>query len=456
MNSSPHPGRPWALRGASIQIDPLFPYYADRSPDSIADELVLAGYRNVHYFIVNEQRVDARLVEALQKREIAVWALVLGNGTFSVEHAPPEWASWRMELLRPINDGFERFSHFSQDYIAWKKEVLSVVLDHVPFDGIEIAEPYFPEWNGLERGVYGDIGPLAAQSFRERYGEDMPEFRDADSARYYTKVPKLYEAWVDLRVDAVNHLVHELINGEQGARAIRPDIKVATWSLAVRDELAAQRLREWQGLDPISMIGLVQPDLHMLQTHWPDWMKRGLPADYIRDYEPLAAPIREQYPDLPLGIQADIGSRASMIKGRRWLDEFAHQANTLGYRTWTAYEYHIGGYMYAEPPLPSSGLRLSDHEVMITYNKRVDPESVGGVLLYHLTGLSKPQEWKVAQSAVDGNRLFLRFNKALPQTPFQLEIRDIRDTPNLWLLKGRKANKTPRKTRVSIIRPAQS
>lgn len=446
-------GRPWALRGASIQIDPLFPYYADRSPDSIADELVLAGYRTVHYFVVNEQKVDLRLVEALQRREIAVWALVLGNGTFSAEHAPPLWKQWRMELLRPINDGFERFSHFSTEYIEWKKEVLSYVLSNVPFDGVEVAEPYFPEWNGLERGVYGDVGPLAAQAFRARYGEEMPEFRDTSSSRYYTRVPELYEAWIDLRVDAVNGLIHELINGAKGAREVRPDIQVATWSLAVRDDDAARKLREWQGLDAVSMIELVKPDLHVLQTHWPDWMKRGLPADYIREYEPLAASIRERYPDLPLGIQADIGSRASMIKGRRWLDDFEHHAYALGYRTWMAYEYHIGGYMYAEPPLPSSGLRLDDAEVMITYNKRIDPDSIGEVLLYPSSGMSRPQVVKVTGSAVDGNRLFLRFARALPETPFQLEVRDVRDTPELWLLKGRKANRTPRRTRVSIIRP---
>ncbi|WP_046213226.1 hypothetical protein [Paenibacillus wulumuqiensis] len=452
MNDSIYRSRPWAMRGASIQIDPLFPYYADRSPDSIADELMLAGYRTVHYFVVNEQKVDQWLVEALQKREIAVWALVLGNGTFSVEHAPPSWASWKMELLRPINDGFERFSHFSADYIQWKKEVLSYLLENVPFDGVEVAEPYFPEWNGIARGVYGDVGPLARQAFRERYGENIPEFVDESASNYYKRVPDIYKAWTDLRVDAVNHLIDELINGERGARQVRPDIRVATWSLAVREADAVAKLREWQGLDPLSMIERVRPDMHVLQTHWPDWMKRGLGVDYIREYESVAAPIRERHPDLPLGIQADIGSKASMIKGRRWVDDFEHQAYALGYQTWTAYEYHIGGYMYAEPPLPSSGLLLDEDEVMITYNKRIDPDSVGSVLLYPSTGLSKPRECKVSHSAVDGNRLFLRFTRPLPAAPFQLEIRDIRDTPDLWLLKGRKANRTPRKTRVTVIR----
>lgn len=451
MNTPLQRNRPWAMHGASIQIDPLFPYYANRSPDSIADELALAGYRTVHYFVVNEQQVDVLLVEALQRREIAVWALVLGNGTFSVELAPEAWSSWRMELIKPINDGFERFSHFSTDYIQWKKEVIAYLVENVPFDGIEIAEPYFPEWNGIERGVYGDVGPLAQQAFKDRYGMDMPNFTHSSAANYYTKIPYIYERWVEMRVEAVNGLIHEIINGEHGARDVRPDIKVATWSLAVRDAEATKKLREWQGLDALAMIDLVKPDMHMLQTHWPDWMKRGLPSNYIRDYESIAAPIRALHPKLPLGIQADIGSKSSMIKGRRWIDEMEHHAYSLGYQNWAAYEYHIGGYMYAEPPLPSSGLRIAPDEVMIIYNKRIDPHSIGTVTLYPATGLGKSYELKVSQSAVDGNRLFLRFNRTLPNTSFQLEVKDVSDTPDLWLLKGKKANRTPRKTKVFIV-----
>ncbi|MBJ8192779.1 N-acyl-D-glucosamine 2-epimerase, partial [Bacillus cereus] len=83
--------KPWALSGPSIQIDPLFPYYANRSRDSIADEIALAGYQTVHYFVVRENEVDGALVAAFQRRGIAVWAMVLGNGSFGVSQLPPEW-----------------------------------------------------------------------------------------------------------------------------------------------------------------------------------------------------------------------------------------------------------------------------------------------------------------------------------------------------------------------------
>src|SRR5690625_2051945 len=61
-----------ALHGKSIQIDPGFPYYQNRSVESIVDEIELAGYNSVHYFVVNENDVNGRLIDAFRKRGIAV------------------------------------------------------------------------------------------------------------------------------------------------------------------------------------------------------------------------------------------------------------------------------------------------------------------------------------------------------------------------------------------------
>lgn len=177
----------WALEGPSIQIDPTFPYYQNRSRDSVAEEIELAGYRTVHYFVVKETAVDGELIDCLHRRGIAVWALVIGNGTFSTAGLPPEWPSWKMGLMKELNDGFVRFSPFSEAYVQWKKEAVARMLRDYPFDGIEVAEPYFPEWDGLRRGVYGDIGPAAQQAFKEKYGFDVPEFANRFAANYYER-----------------------------------------------------------------------------------------------------------------------------------------------------------------------------------------------------------------------------------------------------------------------------
>ncbi|MGN7360172.1 N-acyl-D-glucosamine 2-epimerase [Paenibacillus sp. SAF-054] len=442
-----------AMDGPSIQIDPLFPYYLNRSADSIAEEIQLAGYRIVHYFVVNEHEVNGELIEAFHRRDIAVWAMVIGNGTFSTSHLPPEWREWRMGLLKELNDGFERFSPFSSAYVQWKKEAVARMLLEHPFDGIEIAEPYFPEWDGIRRGVYGDIGPAAQQAFDEKHGLAVPEFVNRFAANYYKKTPETYAKWIDFRVEAVNGLIDEIINGSGGARAVRPDILVATWSLAVDGgAVSTLRLKEWQGLDSISMIGRVKPDLHMLQTHWPDWMKRNLKPDYPRSYEGFAAPIRAAFPELPLGIQADIGSRTNMVKDRAWLNQFQNTVYDLGYHTWTAYEYHLGGYMYDDPPVPLTAGTRGDSEVVISFNKRIDPDSSGRIVPESDCGghAEDEEEIRLEERVVDGNRLRLRFNRLPDRRPFHVELRHVKDVPALWHVKGKRTNEIPDGTWISV------
>ncbi|GAB6991613.1 hypothetical protein [Paenibacillus pini] len=444
--------RTWALGGPSIQIDPLFPYYLGRTADSIAEEIELAGYQTVHYFVVNENGVNAELLEALHARGIAVWALVIGNGTFSTSHLPPEWQTWRMGLVKELNDGFVRFSPLSKDYVAWKKQAVAKLLQDHPFDGIEIAEPYFPEWDGIRRGVYGDIGIHAQQAFREQYDLEIPDFHNKRSSNYYKKVPETYTKWISFRVDAVNGLIDEIINGVNGARSVRPDIMVATWSLAVDGgAVSTLRLKEWQGLDAISMIERVKPDMHVLQTHWPDWMRRNLQSNYVRAYEGFAAPIRSAFPGLPLAIQADIGSKASMVKNRSWLNEFQNTVYELGYDSWTAYEYHLGSYMYEESPEPLRAVLQGETQLVISFNKRIDPEYIGSLLFYTSEVRGEIiHEIQIEERLVDGNRIVLRLSNP-PKVPFAVEVSGVKDTPDLWFIPGKKANEIREGIRLMVV-----
>ncbi|UVI29508.1 N-acyl-D-glucosamine 2-epimerase [Paenibacillus spongiae] len=439
------------LKGPSIQIDPLFPYYRNRSADSIAEEIELAGYRSVHYFVVNENVVDKALIDAFHGRGIGVWAMVIGNGTFSTADYPDEWPSWQMGLLKETNDGFQRFSHFSPGYARWKKAAMVKLASGYPFDGIEIAEPYFPEWGGIERGVYGDVGPLAQSAFLKQYGLEMPEFTDSESPRYYLTDTETYMKWAEFRVDAVNGFIDEMINAKDGVRAARPDILVATWSLAIDagpDSMEALRVE--QGMDAPSMIARVRPDMHMLQTHWPDWIKGDLPPDYTRKYIPFMDAIRTAFPELPLGVQADIGSGETMIKGGQWLEQFEAAAYDIGFTSWTAYEYHIGGYMYESAPVPLRARRNGPDELILSFNKRIDEHSASDGAHYAIIADEQRESGGWTSVAVDGNRVALRAEK-LPAEPFELEIgTGITDTPDKWLFKNRPANAVPAGTRIRI------
>lgn len=432
-----------AIYGRSIQVDPTFPYYRGRSAASVAEEIRLAGYEIVHYFVVNERHVNRELIDAFQSCGIRVWAMVLGNGTFQVDGYPAQWPSWQMGMLKPVNDGYTRLSPFSEGYRKWKKTAVAELVYRYPFDGFEIAEPYFPEWDGIRRGVYGDVGPLAEEAFRVYCGCDMPEFADPGSPRYYKRIPDVYERWVSFRVEAVNGFVDELVNGSGGARSARPDIAVATWSLAVRGgKRSVALLRELQGLEASSMIAKAKPDVHYLQTHWPDWTRGDLPSDYIRDYAPFVQGIRETHPTLPLGVQADIGSARNMIKSGSWWRTMQETAQRLGYKTSTAYEYHIGGYMYKERPKPMKAVRTEWNEIVISFNKRIDeascrpPERV--FRFRRENGDSVPVTVEAVRT--DGNRVVLR-SADYPDTDLVVELAGaIRDTPSLWLFKDKAAN----------------
>jgi len=439
-----------AIFGPSIQIDPSFPYYQQRSPESIVEEIMLAGYESVHYFVVNENVIQKDLLQAFRQNGIPVWAMVIGNGTFSTDRFPEEWPSWQMKLLKEPNDGFWRFSSFSKGYVQWKKAAMAKLVKEYPFDGIEIAEPYFPEWGGIQRGVYGDVGPHAKSAFRARYGVDMPEFTNAKAPSYYQRDIQTYSKWIDFRVEAVNRFINEMINGEGGVREVRPDIVVATWSLAINaGQDSLERLREDQGLHAPSMIDTVRPDIHFLQTHWPDWLRGDLPAEYVKSYQPFVDQIRERFPELPLAVQADIGSAKQMIKSGEWLNTFSQTAFALGYASWTAYEYHTGGYMYEDKPIPMLVERISSSEIVISFNKRIDEDSAMNDSCYKLwiDGAAFLVAWNLI--AVDGNRIILR-SEQLPAASFDLELNDIRDTPERWLFKDKPANRISSGTRISI------
>ncbi|WP_036745585.1 hypothetical protein [Paenibacillus sp. UNC451MF] len=431
------------LLGPSIQIDPTFPYYLNRSPQSIADELRIADYRVVHYFVTDETKVNGSLLEELQKQGFAVWATVLGNGTYTTAHLPEDWSDWQMTLLKPVNDGYYRLSPFSYRYVTWKKHALAELVKTYPFDGLEVAEPYFPEWNGLSSGVYGDVGPYARAAFKQQYGSDIPDFKYASSPLFYKNNPILYRQWVEFRVSAVNRFLFELINGKDGVREVRPDLRIATWSLGVdAGPDSVQKLREYQGIDAAAMISYVRPDVHFIQTHWPDWMRWRLPADYITRYEPFAARIRSLHPNLPLGIQTDIGSLKNMRRSRQWLLKFVETSDKLGYASWTAYEYHLGKYMYDEEPRAVSAERIGHDKLQVRFQKRIDSESVQSAVFTVIINGKQAHDTHILLKEVDGNRILL-YSTNFPRERFQLSMINIKDTPQLWLFPSKKANQTP-------------
>ncbi len=429
----------------SIQVDPGFSYYQKRSPESIAEELVLNGYRVVHYFVTNENNVDGKLVQALKDAGVEVWLMTLGNGTYSTAKYPEGWQSWKMEFTSAKNGsgGYTFLSPFNKEFVAWKKQKLVHLMTTYPFDGIELAEAYLPSWRGMSRGRYGDVGSNARNAFYANHGTDMPNFVDEEDPRYYKNIPAVYEKWMTFRINGVNQFLNEIFNGRNGIREVRPDAKIATWSLGIdAGPKSVDRLREDQGLDVSAMIELVQPDLHYIQTHWPDWIKseEQLPADYIKAYEPFLQEIKNVQPDLRVGIQADIGSNSNMIKSKQWFHDFIEFSHQEGYDIMTAYEYHIGGYMNDDPPRLMKSLRVGSDQIRLSFQKRVHVDAAKKSDNFYFMTKDKVRFYPTIDKVnVDGNRVEL-WSKDFPASSFYVVIKEIRDTPEYWLRRDFDAN----------------
>lgn len=429
-----------ALKGPSIQFSPGFAYYQNRSKESIVEEIALAGYKTVHYFITNENFADSELVKAFQNKGIAVWAMVLGNGTYSTRSFPEGWDAWKVKFIAPYNfEGFTFLSPFSEAYLNWKKASLKRLLQETPFDGIEFAESYLPgSWEENTKASHGDVSPNAVLAFKKRYNRNVPEFFDAKATEYYKTDTALYKLWIDFRVAGVNNFLHELINGKDGVRIVRPDILVATWSLGIdAGPNSVELLRTHNGLDVPEMIKLVRPDIHFIQTHYPDWIKpeTGLAPDYFKAYAAFFSEIRRINKKIPIGLQADIGSVRSMIKSGRWIKQFFAEAARYGYSTATAYEYQLGGYIYTERPVVLKVARSGQSRLELSFNKRIDKVSAADQLNYRFLQDGNVVRIALKQIVTDGNSVILTADQ-LPKGKFELEISGICDTPELRYYKG--------------------
>lgn len=417
-----------------IQIDPGFPYYQGRSEESIAEEIKLNDYTIVHYFITNENNINVKLVEELKKAGLEVWALVLGNGTYSTANFPSDWPNWQMKHLVKNYPGFTFFCMNNQDYREWKKASLAKVIQIAPFDGVELAESYLPEINGFSSGAYACLCDHCLEIFQTKFDEEPLNFKKVSDPRYYRKNKEAYEKWIQFRVFTVNDFLNDIVNGPNGLRENRPDILVSTWSLGLNEgSNSVARIKEMQGLEAVSLVETVKPDRHTIQTHWPDWVREDLPANYIKGYEAFAAPLKERFPELPLMLQTDIGSQTQMRRSNIWLEEFYQCAEELGYQSVMSYEYHLGLSMYTQAPSLKDIKRLTNNRIQLSFDKRIDSLRATDTSIYEVVGF---EEAYVSLALVDGNRLILLVSGVDDSEAFDLEIGEIYNTPNLFLFKN--------------------
>lgn len=423
--------------GRSMQVDPTFVYYRDRSPESIADEIRAAGYSLVHYVVVNDTDVDGRLVEAFRRRGIGVWYVTFGNGTYRTSGLPPGWEEWRMVTRsdlagRPHNDGYTRLCLNNPAYRAWKKSTMAKVLTQHAFIGVDIAEPHWPEYPGIASPAYACFCKYCRAAFLKANPDetDLPDILDPASPRHPSRSPELWAKWLRFRQVSLTDFLNDLVNGPDGLRQTCPDRKVCTWTLALLGDDGMDRVRELHGEDAAEIVRIVKPDVHCLQTHWPDWMEGDLEGDYVRGYKPYLDAIRRVVPNAPVVLQADIGSQKQNRRSWAWVRQFENACRRVGAQGAMSYEYFIGGYMYDEPPRVVEASRVGD-SLRLVFNKRLDPATAGKPGSYEVEGA------KVTDVEVDGNVVKLRLTGAKPGSLLRVTAKGIADAADRRLFDDR-------------------
>lgn len=392
-----------AQAGRSVTVSPQFAYYKDRSAESIAEEIRANGYDDVRLICIDSSQIDDKLLEAFAGVGIKVWCATFCNGVYPPASLPNDWESWQMKMLEPARpDGFVSLCPNNPNYHAWRKaDVASAVRKH-RFHGVDLMEPFLPAYLGPEGPHYGCLCDHCIRAFKRAYPDagDAPEFEDAASPRYWKTDRMLYAKWVEFRVASVVRHLDDIVNGKGGIRESCPGIKVATWSLGCDVDDQIRKLREWEAVDGAAIVKRVKPDLHVVQTDWPDWIKPNLPSDYPLRYKPVIDSVRAAAPSIPIMLQADIGSKTNMRRGREWIAGVEKSAKRAGCQSITCYEYFIGDYMYTEPPrvvraeLEPGGIRL-------VFHKRLDTVSASNAANYALSS------GKIESARVDGNIVHL-------------------------------------------------
>jgi hypothetical protein len=419
----------YPMLGPSVQVDPAFGYYKDRSPESIAAEIRANGYRVVHYVVTSADKADPRLVEAFHRQGIGVWCLVFGNGCYTTADLPAGWEAWKMVTRtdlqgKALNDGYTRLCLNNADYRCWKKANMAAILARGGFDGLEIAEPHWPEYPGKESPAYACFCGACKAEFAKRIpGEaGLPDILDAASPRSPERDPGLWRKWLEFRRDTLTGFLDDLVNGPGGLRASSPGVPVCTWTLALAQPDGLRRVLEDSGEDAALVARTVRPDLHGLQTHWPDWIRGDLPPDYVRAYKPFIDPLLAQSPRIPVLIQADIGSQKQNRWDWTWVRRFEAECEKLGARSTTLYEYFIGGYMYSDPPRIAAAT-LNGNALTLSFTKRLGADAAQA-------SRYKVEGRQPASARVDGSLVILTLDRAAkPGKRLRVTARNIPDDP---------------------------
>ena len=414
------------LHGRTVQIDTAFPYYHNRSNESIASELRVNGFDGVYYYTGTDTGLRPGLVGEMQRQKLGVGLMTLPSLVYwseaqLAERLPAGWRDWLIEFTGSGMDIYRFIGFVYPEYNAWYKNYLNRMLLRHRFDAFTFAEIMYPIYDGPEKNppFYGDVSPGFQAAFKRATGsETFPNFTDPADPDYFRTNTGLYRQLVEYRVRTIDDFYDDISNGPGGAREAAPGILVATWTLGINIPDGVAKLREWEGNDIVAMIRRVKPDLHFIQTHAPDWANPALPGDYPLAYQPFFDAVRTANPDVKIGMQADLGSLGPSRRDPAWQKQFYDACRKAGVDTTTYYEFGLRWEIYSQPPRLCE-IRRDGDTLLLVFDQRLNAESAMLMKGRELRG--KDRSYRIAECRWDGNLLRLKPD-ALPAAGEELTV----------------------------------
>jgi hypothetical protein len=235
-----------------------------------------------------------------------------------------------------------------------------------------------------------------------------------------------------------------------GPEAESRRMQFATWALAPAGQGAEAGLREVESQDAARFVAELRPDLHVLQSHYPDWLPASQKPDCARSYEPYIDAVRGSFPGLPLGLQADVASTQPFRREPAWIRTLEETARSLGLALTTHYEFSLRWEVYSAPPRVQSASIEAAGGVLVVFDQRVDPATCAW-----LEGCDLGGGRRIQGISVDGNLVRLRVaGTPVPGASFRIPLAGVASDPNVrFPLAGKgpgAPNSLPAGTTVSV------
>ena len=403
---------------AAWHIDPLFDYYNGRSPESVAAELAANDVDEVWYFAVTPDACRPELLAALKRSGIRTVLTVFPCWVYLSEadmdrYLPENWRDWQMQFTNPDAKKDRIFIGFVHpEYNRWYRSYVAGLVKKYGFDGVAMIETMYPCYNGFSYNpvLFGDVGPAMERAF----GEPLPGFLNPAAADHYLNDRAKMARFVEFRAKTISDFYKYIADG---VRAECPDVKIYTWALGVSESGGLNKIRFFNGSDTFDIVNAVQPDGHVVQTHWPDWCRSDLKPDYIMKYDEFAAAARRGCPGVRVGFQGDCGSLPEMRRSPEWVA--ANLTAAAGLFDFSVYyEFSIRDEVYSRPPELKSVKRTADGFILV-FDQRLGDASAAV--------FTSANPW-VELAEVDGNLLKVTVaSEAAPQD--KIDISGVCDDP---------------------------